>query len=61
MAAKKHVSLGFYKGTKLPDPDGLLEGTGTKLRHIKIHAPKDIRKALFARWIKQAVRLNVEE
>lgn len=30
------VNLGFYKGADLPDPDGLLEGTGKKLRHVKI-------------------------
>ena len=31
-----HVNLGFYHGTSLPDPSGLLEGTGKNLRHIKI-------------------------
>ena len=31
-----HVNLGFYNGAVLPDPQGLLEGTGKKLRHIKI-------------------------
>lgn len=30
------VNLGFYKGVDLPDPEGLLEGTGKKLRHLKI-------------------------
>jgi hypothetical protein len=35
------VNLGFYKGADLSDPDGLLEGTGKKLRHIKIHFPAD--------------------
>jgi hypothetical protein len=32
------VNLGFYKGTDLPDPEGLLEGTGNKLRHVKIRS-----------------------
>jgi hypothetical protein len=32
------VNLGFYKGTDLPDSDGLLEGTGNKLRHVKIRS-----------------------
>lgn len=32
------VNLGFYKGADLPDPAGLLEGTGTKLRHVKIRS-----------------------
>ncbi|HRQ40886.1 MAG TPA: DUF1801 domain-containing protein [Chloroflexota bacterium] len=30
------VNLGFYRGVDLHDPDGLLEGTGKKLRHVKI-------------------------
>ena len=32
------VNLGFYHGTELPDLDALLEGTGKKLRHIKMHS-----------------------
>ena len=32
------VNLGFYKGAELPDPSGLLEGTGAKLRHVKVHS-----------------------
>ena len=36
MPLKKHVNLGFYYGAMLPDPQKLLEGTGKKLRHVKI-------------------------
>ena len=32
----KWVNLGFYKGADLADPNKMLEGTGAKLRHIKI-------------------------
>lgn len=32
----KWINLGFYKGADLPDPTGLLEGTGAKMRHVKI-------------------------
>lgn len=32
----EHVNLGFYYGADLPDPDGLLQGTGKAFRHIKI-------------------------
>lgn len=35
-AQREYVNLGFYYGADLPDPDGLLEGTGKKLRHIKV-------------------------
>lgn len=33
---KSWVNLGFYQGVDLADPDGLLEGTGKKMRHVKI-------------------------
>ena len=32
----KWINLGFFKGADLPDPDGLLEGTGAKMRHVKV-------------------------
>jgi hypothetical protein len=32
-----HVNLGFYHGASLSDPSGILEGTGKKLRHVKLH------------------------
>ena len=35
---KSHINLGFYYGASLPDTDGLLEGTGKKLRHVKIRS-----------------------
>lgn len=31
-----HINLGFYRGAELPDPQGLLEGTGKALRHVKL-------------------------
>jgi hypothetical protein len=31
-----YVNLGFFNSIELPDPEGRLEGTGKKLRHIKI-------------------------
>lgn len=36
MPQKNWVNLGFYAGADLPDPEGLLEGTGKRLRHIKV-------------------------
>ena len=30
------VNLGFYKGADLADPSDLLEGTGKKLRQVKV-------------------------
>ena len=36
MPHSAHVNLGFFQGAVLPDPAGLLEGTGAMLRHVKI-------------------------
>lgn len=33
----KHVNLGFDYGTKLEDPEGLLQGTGKLIRHIRLN------------------------
>lgn len=34
----RYVNLGFFRGTELADPDGLLEGSGKRLRHIKVRS-----------------------
>jgi hypothetical protein len=31
-----HVNVGFFHGAELPDPHGLLEGTGKFMRHVKL-------------------------
>lgn len=42
-----YIRLGFFNGATMPDPDNLLEGTGKKLRHIKVHEINDqLRDAL---------------
>ena len=35
MPQNDRVNLGFYHGVEVDDPDGLLEGTGARLRHVK--------------------------
>lgn len=41
IAHKSWVNLGFYQGSNLPDPGGLLEGTGAKIRHVKVRRIED--------------------
>ncbi len=55
---KTHVDFGFFNGAKLRDPEGLLEGTGKGLRHIKVRGDKDIRPKEFAALLKQAVAMD---
>ena len=33
---KAHVNLGFYQGADLDDPSGLLEGSGKRMRHVRL-------------------------
>jgi hypothetical protein len=35
-AFSAHVNVGFYFGAALPDPAGLLEGAGKRMRHVKV-------------------------
>jgi hypothetical protein len=49
-----YVQFGFFNGSALKDPRGLLEGKGRYVRHIKIHDPSDIDRQAFAALLKQA-------
>ena len=35
-AFRAHVNVGFFRGAEIPDPGGLLEGTGRFMRHVKL-------------------------
>ena len=61
MAHKKHLNFGFYEGGLLPDPEKLLEGTGAKMRHIKVRAGDDIRQEAFRALIREGVKLQTKE
>lgn len=37
-----HVNIGFYRGADLPDPAGLLEGSGKRMRHVKLKAGEEV-------------------
>ena len=39
-AFKAHASVGFYHGATLADPAGLLEGSGKRMRHMKLRPGK---------------------
>jgi hypothetical protein len=37
---RERVNLGLTHGAELPDPERLLEGTGTGIRHVKLTSPQ---------------------
>lgn len=57
-AYKTAVNFGFWRGAELEDPHGVLQGTGSKMRHLKITDPRQVDEQLFADFIRQAVKLN---
>ena len=52
------VNFGFWRGADLTDPDGALEGTGDRMRHVKLRSPEDVDAKRFTAWVKEAVALN---
>jgi hypothetical protein len=50
-----HVDLGFYRGARLADPDGLLCGDGKQMRHIKVGSVTDLNPAVFRRLVRAAL------
>jgi hypothetical protein len=53
-AFKAHVNVGFFRGAEIADPDGLLEGTGRFMRHMKIRPGDDFDDAALSRLISTA-------
>jgi hypothetical protein len=41
-AYKAHVNVGFFFGAFLDDPARLLQGTGKRMRHVKLHPGGDV-------------------
>jgi hypothetical protein len=60
-AYKSYVNIGFWRGAEMQDAYGLLEGTGDRMRHVKLASAKDIKKKPLQDYIKQAVKLNQEK
>jgi len=40
-----HVHVGFFLGSRLPDPAGLLQGSGRWMRHVKLRPGEDLDEA----------------
>jgi len=58
-AFKNSINLGFWRGVELEDPTGLLQGTGEKMRHVKLAGIDDVDEAALAALVRQAVQLNL--
>ena len=53
-AFKAHVNVGFFHGAELSDPNGLLEGTGKFMRHVKVRPDSEVDAAALIKLINTA-------
>jgi hypothetical protein len=62
-AFSAHVNIGFFHGAALGDPAGLLEGSGKRMRHVKVRWGQPVNEAALSNLIAAAyldIRLRVE-
>ncbi len=58
MVGKNHVTFGFHVGTSLKDPEGLLEGTGKNIRHVKLRDEESLEQKGLRELVLAAARLK---
>ena len=51
---KAHVNVGFFLGAELSDPDGLLEGTGKRMRHVKLRPGVTVNSVALGKLVDEA-------
>ena len=49
-----HVNVGFFTGAMLQDPTGLLEGTGKRMRHVKLKPGREVEAVALSALIDAA-------
>lgn len=54
--SKNGTKLGIYKATELPDPTGLLAGSGKVHRHVVITELKDVKNPAVKALLKEALK-----
>ena len=54
----RHAAMYFFRALELDDPDGLLEGSGARLRHVKLRTAEDARRPALKRLIRRAFKLG---
>ena len=55
---KSHVNLQLSRGAELSDPQGIVEGTGKSMRHVKLRPGEPIPEAALRDLLTAAVRLE---
>lgn len=63
---RAHANVGFFYGAELADPAGLLEGSGKRMRHVKLRPSTQVNEAALGALITAAYadlqsRLRVDQ
>lgn len=53
-AGADHVQFGFFAGSSLKDPQGLLRGEGKFVRHVRLLKPSEVRPKTLRPLLAQA-------
>lgn len=53
-AFKAHANIGFFCGTDLDDPAQLLEGTGRRMRHVKLRPGTEVDQPALLQLVEDA-------
>jgi len=56
LLSKKGVKLGLWRGTELPDPTGLLAGTGKLHKYVEIKNAEAINNPALAQLLQAALK-----
>jgi hypothetical protein len=51
---KSHVNVGFFYGAVLEDPAGLLQGSGKRMRHVKLSPGRELNAAALGKLLDAA-------
>ena len=54
----RYMTLGFFNGASLTDPQGLIEGTGAKMRHVKVRKLEEVRPEVLTSMVEEAISLD---
>lgn len=52
---KAHVNLQLADGAELPNPDGRIEGTGKRIRHVKVRSVEDAGTS----WVRTVIEAQL--
>lgn len=55
---KNHVNVGFFRGAEIPNPPGMLQGTGKLMRHVKLFAGEEVDADELQRLVETAYEIS---